>query len=388
MLAQPLPPRSACERGPAGRAARGLAARAALWLLCAAPSLGAAGTGVSGPNAPTGAVAAAATAGEARAAPAAPAAPARPLVIAHRGASGYLPEHTLVAKAYAYAAGADYLEQDVVLTRDDVPVVLHDLTLEGVTDVETVYPERRRADGRWYAIDFTHAELQRLAVHERVDPASGQPSWAARFHERGLPLRIHSLADELTLVRGLNAATGRDVGVYTEVKSPAWHRAQGKDPSVVVLRTLAEFGYRNRADRAYVQCFDFDELRRMRTDLATDLRLVQLIGENAWAESATDYERLRTVEGLREVARYADGIGPWIPHVVTWPEGGGAPSYTALVRDAHAVGLVVHPYTFRIDQLPPNAPDPEAVHRALFEIARVDGVFTDFPDRTQRWLGR
>lgn len=313
---------------------------------------------------------------------------AGPVVIAHRGASGYLPEHTLVAKAYAHAAGADYLEQDVVLTKDDVPVVFHDLELEAVTDVAAVYPDRRRADGHWYVIDFTYEELQRLGVRERVNPATGAPAWAARFGERGLPLRIHSLADELRLIRGLNATTGREAGIYTEVKSPAWHRAQGKDPSVIVLRTLAEFGYRSRRDRAYVQCFDFDELRRMRADLRTDLKLVQLIGENAWAESDTDYEHLRTPAGLREIARFADGIGPWIPHVVTWPERGGAAVVTGLVREAHAAGLVVHPYTFRLDQLPPNAPDAAAVHRVLFDSVRVDGVFTDFPDRTLRWLGR
>jgi glycerophosphoryl diester phosphodiesterase len=311
-----------------------------------------------------------------------------PLVIAHRGASGYLPEHTLVAKAYAHAQGADYLEQDVVLTRDDVPVVFHDLELEAVTDVEQVYPDRRRADGHWYVVDFTFDELQRLRVHERVDVKTGRPTWTARFHERTLPLRIHALADELALVRGLNEATGRTTGVYPEIKSPAWHRAQGKDPSPIVLRTLAEFGYRTRADRCFVQCFDFDETRRLRTELKTDLKLVQLIGENDWSESATDYDRLRTPAGLAEIARVADGIGPWIPHVVRWPDGGGAPAVTPLVRDAHAAGLAVHPYTFRVDQLPPGAPDAEAVHRALFERAGVDGVFTDFPDRTLRWLGR
>jgi glycerophosphoryl diester phosphodiesterase len=314
--------------------------------------------------------------------------PAGPIVIAHRGASGYLPEHTLLAKSYAHALGADYLEQDVVLTRDDVPVVFHDLELEPTTDVEQVYPDRRRADGHWYVVDFTYAELQRLQVHERVQPGTDTPAWPARFRERGVTLRIPSLAEELALVRGLNAATGREAGVYTEVKSPAWHRAQGKDPSAVVLRTLAEFGYRTRADRAYVQCFDFDEIVRMRTELKTDLKLVQLIGENAWAESATDYDRLRTRDGLREVARYADGIGPWIAHVVAWPAGGDAPAYTGLVPAAHAAGLVVHPYTLRIDQLPPNAPDADAVHRALFEQAGVDGLFTDFPDRTLRALGR
>jgi glycerophosphoryl diester phosphodiesterase len=309
-----------------------------------------------------------------------------PIVIAHRGASGYLPEHTLAAKAWAHAAGADYLEQDVILTRDDVPIVFHDLELEAVTDVATVYPDRRRADGHWYAIDFTYAELERLAVHERVDPASGRPAWPGRFRARGLPLRIVSLADELAFIRALNAATGREAGVYTEVKSPAWHRAQGKDPSPIVLRVLAEHGWRTRADRAFLQCFDARELRRIRDELKSDLKLVQLLGENAWHESDTDYDALRTPAGLARVAEYADGIGPWLPQVVEWPADGGPPRATAPVSDAHAAGLVVHPYTRRSDQLPVRAPDEDAVYRALFELAGSDGVFTDFPDRTLRWL--
>lgn len=315
-----------------------------------------------------------------------PASRAPTVVVAHRGASGYLPEHTLESKAWAHAAGADYLEQDVVLTRDDVPIVLHDLVLDAVTDVAAVYPGRQRADGHWYAIDFTWAELQRLTVHGRVDPATGKPTWPGRFGARGLPLRIPSLADELAFIRALNAASGREAGVYTEVKSPAWHRAQGKDPSPIVLRVLAEHGYRSRTDRAYLQCFDADELRRIRVELRSDLKLVQLIGDNAWGESSTDYDALRTPAGLARVAGYADGIGPWLPQIVQWPRDGGPPRVSSLVRDAHAAGLVVHAYTLRADQLPANAPDEDAVHRALFELAGADGAFSDFPDRTLRWL--
>jgi glycerophosphoryl diester phosphodiesterase len=313
---------------------------------------------------------------------------AAPIVIAHRGASGYLPEHTLVAKAWAHAAGADYLEQDVVLTRDDVPVVFHDLVLEEVTDVAAVFPSRARSDGHWYVVDFTFDELQLLAVHERVDATTGAPTWPGRFHARGLPFRISSLAQELDFIRALNAASGREAGVYTEVKSPAWHRTQGKDSSPIILRTLAEHGYRTRTDRAFVQCFDSQETRRIRTELRCELQLVQLIGENAWNEGPDDYDRMRAAEGLRDVATYADGVGPWIPHVVQWPAPGAAPVVTTFVRDAHAAGLVVHPYTFRTDALPPNAPDAPATHRALFELAHVDGVFTDFADWTLRALGR
>ena len=309
-----------------------------------------------------------------------------PIVIAHRGASGYLPEHTLAAKAYAHALGADHLEQDVILTRDDVPIVFHDLVLEEVTDVATVFPGRRRADGHWYAIDFDWSELQRLCVHERIDLKSGLPAFPRRFRER-LPLRLNSLAEELTLVRGLNAATGRHAGIYTELKSPAWHRAEGKDLSSRVLGVLNEYGYRTPADDVRLLCFDAAECRRLRLELGCTLRLVQLVGENAWRESATDYDTLRSPAGLAAVARYAQGIGPWIPQVVSFTEH-GAPLCTTLVADAHAAGLAVYPFTFRVDQLPPQAPDDTALHRALFELAGVDGVFTDFPDRTLALLGR
>ena len=308
-----------------------------------------------------------------------------PIVIAHRGACGYLPEHTFAAKAYAHALGADYLEQDVVLSRDDVPIVFHDLILEEVTDVAARFPARARADGHWYAIDFSYAELVTLAVHDRIE-TGGAAAWPHRFGER-LPFRIHSLAEELTLVRGLNRATGRRVGVYTEVKSPAWHRAEGKDLAPRVLGVLADFGYRTADDDCWLQCFDAAELGRIRFELGSALRLVQLVGENAWAEAATDYDALRTPAGLARVAAYAQGIGPWIPQVVRFAPG-AAPVASTLVADAHAAGLAVHAYTFRIDQLPEHAADAPSAHRALFDLAGIDGLFSDFPDVTLGLLGR
>jgi glycerophosphoryl diester phosphodiesterase len=310
-----------------------------------------------------------------------------PIVIAHRGASGYLPEHTFAAKAYAHALGADFLEQDVVLTRDDVPVVFHDLILEEVTNVARRFPDRQRADGHWYVIDLDFTELRQLEVHERVVPATAEPVYAGRFHER-LGLRINSLAQELAFVRGLNAATGRQAGVYTEVKSPAWHRAEGKDSSPIILRTLAEFGYLAATDNVFLQCFDAAELVRIRDELGCRLKLIQLVGDNSWNEAPTDYDALRTPAGLAAVARYAAGIGPWIPHIVEWPSPGGEARYSSLVADAHSVGLEVHPYTFRTDDLPEHAPDAAEVHRALFETAGIDGLFTDFSDVTLKLLGR
>ena len=318
----------------------------------------------------------------------APLTPAQhPLVIAHRGASGYLPEHTLEAKALAYAQGADYLEQDVVISKDGVPVVAHDLILDDTSNVRDVFPDRVRADGHWYLIDFTWEELRTLTLHERT-AEEGKPARAGRFAANGVGFRLHTLDEELAFIRGLNAtlgkAQGREVGVYTEVKSPAWHRQQGVDAAPIVLAALARHGYTKPADRAFVQCFDFAELRRIRLGLHSELKLIQLIGENSWGESDTDYAYLLTPAGLREVAAVADGIGPWGPQVLKFAPG-KAPVPTGLVEAAHAAGLAVHPYTLRADELPPGVANLPALVQAL-QAAGVDGAFTDFPDQLRAAL--
>ena len=309
--------------------------------------------------------------------------PAARIVIAHRGASGYLPEHTLAAKAMAHAQGADYLEQDVVLTKDDVPVVLHDIHIDTVTDVARRFPDRKRADGRSYAIDFTVAELKQLNASERFDPRTGAAVFPARFPVGKSSFQIPTLEEELQLVQGLNKSTGRDAGVYPEIKEPAWHRTQGKDLSPIVLDLLARYGYRTKADKVYVQCFDDAEVKRIRTELGYKGRLIQLI--EASRPLLDEHARLRTPAGLAEIAKVADGIGPALSDVVSW-KSDGRPEATSLVRDAHAAGLEVHPYTFRADALPPGVASFEELLRvALFDVG-VDGIFTDFPDRAVAFL--
>lgn len=304
-------------------------------------------------------------------------------VIAHRGASGYLPEHTLAAKALAYAMGADYLEQDVVATRDDTLVVLHDIHLDRISDVATVYPERARADGRWYVRDFDYGELRQLRLSERFD-ADGRAVFPGRYPVRTGYFRLHTLSDELEFVARLNAATGRRTGVYPELKRPAWHRAEGFDMAPPLLALLDRFGYASRSAPAFVQCFDPAELERIRHELGSGLRLVQLIGENDWRESGVDYDALRTPAGLRRLAQTVDGIGPWLPQCYTTAE--GAPRPSGLVAAAHAEGLVVHPYTVRADALPPGFADHDALVTFAALDLSVDGLFTDFPDCTRRAL--
>ncbi len=252
------------------------------------------------------------------------------LIIAHRGASGYLPEHSLVAKAYAHAQGADYIEQDVVLTSDDVPMVLHDRYLDTVTDVASVYPLRKRDDGRFYAIDFTLAEIRRLRLFERIDRKTGKRVYPKRYPLQGrLPFPVPTLAEEIRLIQGLNASTGRHAGLYVELKAPWFHRREGKDIARIVLALLSKFDYREKSDKIYVQCFDPACLKRMRRVLKTRLKLVQLIASNAWGETPhVDYDAMLTEKGIAQITRYADGIGPWINQIFTLgPRGRAIPNH-------------------------------------------------------------
>lgn len=321
--------------------------------------------------------------------------PHRPIVIAHRGASGYLPEHTLEAKALAHGLGADFLEQDVVLSGDDIPVVLHDLCLDAVTDVATRHPQRTRADGHWYAIDFAWEELRGLRVRERLDPTTGQPDFPGRFPTGDPggpgPFRLHTLDEELTLIRGLNRSTGREAGIYLELKEPAWHEAQGQDLPATVLAVLGHHGYLEAGEQAYIQCFEPETLERLHR-LVPQIPLIQLIGEPAWwPRPPADFATMRTTAGLGLVSRYAEGVGPWIGHLLAGTDPGGRPRCTDLVDQAHQAGLRVHPYTLRRDLLPPGFATFDSALEYLLDLG-IDGIFTDFPDLAVRgraaWYAR
>ena len=311
----------------------------------------------------------------------------RPVVIAHRGASGYLPEHTLPAKALAYAMGADYLEQDIVATRDDALVVLHDIYLDRVTDVASRFPGRQRRDGRYYVRDFDLGELKVLNVHERSN-ADGSPVYSGRFNSSDEVFRIQTFAEELEFVQSLEAAHGRAVGIYPEIKRPEWHRGEGVDITPQFLGVLAEFGYRERFDPVYVQCFDARELRRIRRALNCRLKLIQLIGEDTWGESSTRYGPLRTQRGLERLARTVDGIGPWARRAYRVARSSGEIRSTGLVERAHKAGLAVHPFTFRADELPEGFASFDALLSFFIDELTIDGLFTDFPDRAVKFLRR
>lgn len=296
------------------------------------------------------------------------------LVIAHRGASGYLPEHTLAAKAMAYAMGADYLEQDIVLSKDNVPMIIHDIHLEMVTDVAKKFPKKKRIDGRFYVIDFTFGELKQLNVSERFDPVTDKAVFPNRFPVLTSTFKLHSLQEEIELIQGLNKSTGKNIGIYPEIKEPEFHRKEVKDISKIVLKVLNDYGYKTKNDNCMLQCFEAKELKRIRNEFKSKLFLVQL----------TEF---KIDEKLEDIATYADGIGPWIPQIIKGKDKNGNWLIADLVEKAHKLNLKVHAYTFRADQLGGFETFDELLQVALYE-ANVDGVFTDFPDKTVQLISK
>ena len=326
---------------------------------------------------------------------------AEKLVIAHRGASGYLPEHTLPAKAMAYAQGADFLEQDVVMTRDDQLIVLHDHYLDRVTDVAQQFPQRHRQDGRYYAIDFTLAEIKQLHFTEgfHLEGKQQVQNYPGRFPMNRSTFSIHTLAEELAFIQGLNHSTGKNIGIYTEIKSPWFHRKEGKDISKAVLTTLKEYGYTKNTDNVWLQCFDYDELQRIKQtlepQLGMDLKRVQLIAYTQDKETQTlqhgewrnyDYGWMMTPEGIDKLSKTVDGIGPDYHMLIDKASSRGHIQLTPIVAAAHRAKLPIHPYTVRADQLPSYVSNVDELYQILYQQADVAGLFTDFPDKAVTWL--
>lgn len=319
-----------------------------------------------------------------------------PVVIAHRGASGQRPEHSLAAYRLAARQGADFIEPDLVITRDGQLIARHENELSGTTDVASrpEFAERRtskRIDGQtvtgWFAEDFSLAEIKTLAVRERIPHL--RPGNVA--HEAGE--RIPTLREILIWLKDYRARSGHDLGLYPETKHPAYFRAIGLPLEPPLLALLGEHGWDDRAAPVIVQSFEVGNLRWLAGQ--TTLRLVQLFGPPwmsppdlaAQAEPPT-YAAMANAEGLREIARYAHGIGPPKTSVIARDAGDRSGTPTGLLARAHAVGLVVHPYTFRNENvfLPRDlqrADQPHgnaaAEYRQFFELG-VDGVFSDYPE--------
>lgn len=313
-----------------------------------------------------------------------------PIVIAHRGASGERPEHTLASYALAIEQGADFIEPDLVLTKDGVLVARHENEISETTDVAD-HPEfaARKAtkaiDGQqvtgWFTEDFTLAELKTLRARERLPQLRG----TAHDGQYAIP----TFEEILALLAAVNKDRKVPVGVYPETKHPGYFAAIGLPHDAPMLALLDAHGYRGRAAPVFIQSFEVGNLKAIRAK--SDLPLIQLMdGEGGPADDpGQSYAAMATPAGLKAVAAYADGIGPNKAMVIPRGALGTPGEATPLVRDAHAAGLKVHPWTFRRENYFLPLVDKSGVNPAghgdlageitAYLKTGIDGLFSDNP---------
>jgi glycerophosphoryl diester phosphodiesterase len=321
-----------------------------------------------------------------------------PLIIAHRGASGYVPEHTLEAYDMAIKMGADYIEPDLVSTKDGHLIIRHDPVLIDSTDIEThpEFADRKRTvkfQGfeltDYFTVDFTLDEIKTLKARQ---------VFKDRKHDQDDRFEIATLAEMIELVQSRSKQTGRVIGIYPETKFPSLHQSLGLGMEDKLIDQLSRAGWNKATSPVFIQSFEQANLKYLRTK--TKLRLVQLISGSGtdpvtgavtlkapddrpydWVLSGRTgtYADLLTPEGLDEVATYADVIAPWKRHLISFAN--GQPIFNrSLVDNAHARGLKVHTWTLRDDRLEAYYQgDPTLEFAQVFDLG-IDGVFTDFAD--------
>jgi len=315
-----------------------------------------------------------------------------PLVIAHRGASGYRPEHTLAAYTLAIEQGADFIEPDLVATKDGHLIARHEPVLDATTDV-TSHPEfanrntTRELDGKpvtaFFASDFTLAEIKQLRA---VQPNP------ARSKQYDGQFEIPTFEEILELRERASAAQGRQIGVYVETKHPAFHLALGLPLEGRLLDALRRHDLDRAAAPVFIQSFESANLQYLRA--ITKVPLVQLLDNGALEYDAagvavtrvnipqyTDTRGGKPPATLADIAMYADAIGPWKRQILRDVNASELLSST-LIEQAHAAGLKVHTFTFRSEPAtlaPQYRGDPRLEYRQIFDMG-IDGVFSDFPD--------
>ncbi|PXY34590.1 glycerophosphodiester phosphodiesterase [Prauserella sp. PE36] len=320
-----------------------------------------------------------------------------PVVVAHRGASGYRPEHTLAAYELGARMGADFIEPDLVITKDGVLVARHEPEIGGTTDVaeRPEFADRKTTkvlDGTpvtgWFAEDFTLAELKTLRAKERIpDLRPNNTIYDGRFE-------VPTLQEVIDLAKRLSRELGREIGVYPETKHPTYFQQAGLPLEPPLVRTLERNGLNRKSAKVIVQSFEVANLKQLSKQLRVPL--VQLVDSSgapydfvASGDPRT-YDDLLTPKGLREVATYADGLGPAKDRVIPRDENGYLLEPTTLVGDAHRAGLTVHPFTFRAENNflpadfrssdnPAEWGDIFAEYKA-FLATGIDGLFADHPD--------
>jgi glycerophosphoryl diester phosphodiesterase len=322
---------------------------------------------------------------------------ASPLVIAHRGASGYRPEHTLEAYRLAIRMGADYIEPDLVSTRDGVLVARHENEISGTTDVSSrpQFAARRTTkaiDGvpvtGWFTEDFTLAELRTLRAVERLPAVRPQNTvFDGRF-------QVPTLQEVIDLAAAESRRLHRTIGIYPETKHPSYFASIGLSLEEPLVRTLHRNGLRGKRDAVFIQSFETANLRKL--NRMTDLPLVQLLDATGRpydftvAGDTRTYLDLTKPVNLKEISRYADGIGTNKNLLLPRDATGRLLEPTTVVRDAHRAGLLVHAWTFRAENqfLPldlrigtdPNARGDIIAEYELFLRLGLDGMFSDHPD--------
>jgi glycerophosphoryl diester phosphodiesterase len=324
----------------------------------------------------------------------------RPLVIGHRGASGYRPEHTLASYELAARLGADFIEPDLVVTRDGILVCRHEPEISGTTDVAArpEFASRRKSvtlDGTpvtgWFAEDFTLAELKTLRAVERLPQIRQHNTlWDGQFE-------IPTFQEVLDLRRRLSRELGRELGVYPETKHPTYFQALGLPLEPRLVSALHHGGLNTPQAPVFVQSFEISNLRRLRT-LGLRTRSVQLLSasgspyDSVVSGAGPSYADLVTPAGLASIATYAQAIGPDKNMIIPRRADGSLGTPGPLVADAHAQHLLVHSYTFRAENtfLPTGyrtgtqaADFGRALDEQLaFLRTGIDGMFTDQADVT------
>ncbi|WP_410789815.1 glycerophosphodiester phosphodiesterase [Kribbella sp. C-35] len=319
------------------------------------------------------------------------------VIVGHRGASGYRPEHTLASYELAARMGADFIEPDLVTTKDRVLVARHEPEIGGTTDVAN-HPEfvgRKKTkllDGvavtGWFTEDFTLAELKTLRAVERI-PAVRQHNTVFNGH-----YQIPTFQEVIDLSKRLSKELGRPIGIYPETKHPTYFRQQGLALEPELVRTLNRNGLNRPGAKVFVQSFEVSNLKALHKELRVPL--VQLTSSSGApydfvvSGDKRTYADIVSATGLREVATYAEGVGPSKDQVIPLDATGKLGKPTALVADAHKAGLVVHPYTFRVENtFLPAEFDSSAVPAdsgnlfgeiAAYRKAGIDGLFTDNTD--------
>ncbi|MFC5264512.1 glycerophosphodiester phosphodiesterase [Kribbella qitaiheensis] len=319
------------------------------------------------------------------------------VIVGHRGASGYRPEHTLASYELAARMGADYIEPDLVTTNDHVLVTRHEPEIGGTTDVAT-HPEfaaRKKTkvlDGTpltgWFTEDFTLKELKTLRAKERI-PAVRQHNTVFDGH-----YQIPTLQEVIDLTKRLSRELDRPIGIYPETKHPTYFQQQGLALEPELVKTLNRNGLNRPDAKVFVQSFEVANLKAL--DKQLRIPLVQLTSsagapyDFVASGDPRTYADIVSANGLRDVARYADGVGPSKDQVIPVDATGKLGTPTALVRDAHRAGLVVHPYTFRVENsfLPVNFRSSTVAAEsgnlfgeiAAYRQAGIDGLFSDNTD--------